>query len=109
MPFRVGEVVLTWENTRALSASEFEALPADERRFTELRSGKIFLVGVPERYVNHSCTPNTKPGDFCDIAVCEVAAGEEITTDLDEFFLPEGPFHCTFGSTLCRGLIRGKG
>jgi SET domain-containing protein len=38
---------------------------------------------VPERYVNHSNTPNTKQDlvNFADVALRDIKAGEMITTD----------------------------
>lgn len=38
---------------------------------------------IPERYVNHSETPNTKPVAKSDVAIRKIKAGEEITSSYD--------------------------
>lgn len=106
--FKVGEIVVPWENTIEISQAELEALPGIERRFTDIQNGKILLVGIPERYVNHSCDANTRPGNLCDIAVRDISSGEEITADYGNFFILEGQFQCRCGSKKCRGIISGK-
>ena len=75
-----------------------EHCPLIDRRF--------FLVGVPDRYYNHSCDPNVylRFGEQIDVvARREIVAGSELT--LDYLINNEGgyswPCHC--GATRCRG------
>ncbi len=103
-----GEVVIRWENARELSQSEFDALAIDEHAYIEISDGKIFLMGKPERYVNHSCDSNTILGDQCDIASRDIKSGEEITTDYSNFYIPDKNFYCSCKSLNCRQLIIGK-
>lgn len=35
----------------------------------------------PERYINYSCNSNTIPKDNCDVVICKIRKGEEITSD----------------------------
>lgn len=51
--------------------------------FTHTHSGQIYLYSEPERYVNHSDTPNTVQdlSRQCDIALRKIVKGEMITTD----------------------------
>ena len=59
----------------------------------------------PEKYVNHSCDPNTETRNQCDVAVEDIKKGEEITSDYAE----QGSsvsFICMCGSKKCRGLIK---
>ena len=63
-----GEVVVYWEATREISQSELESLPLEERHYVDIQQDKILLVGMPERFVNHSCEANTRPGVRCDVA-----------------------------------------
>ena len=40
----------------------------------------------PEKYVNHSCNPNTKYGNYSDIVIRDIKKGKEITgnySDID--------------------------
>lgn len=103
-----GEVVIRWENTRELSKSECDALPIEEHAYIEKSGDKIFLMGKPERYVNHSCNANTTPGEKCDIANRDINIGEEITTDYGNFYIPDKIFNCSCQSINCRRLITGK-
>lgn len=100
--------VLPWENTREISQQEFSQLAPMEQKFTDLQNGKTYLVGVPERFVNHSCDNNTAPGILCDIALCDIQQGEEITSDYSNFFILTGSFACSCKSPRCRGTIIGR-
>jgi SET domain-containing protein len=100
--------VLPWRNTKEISRAELYLLPVSERRFTDNQDGKIFLVGEPERYVNHSCDSNTHPGSLCDIASRDILIGEEVTADYKNFYILDGSFECRCGSKTCRGTIFGR-
>ena len=80
--FRKGEVVIKYR-LKAITEEEFSQLPATEKKFTHTHHGTIHLYSAPERYVNHSDTPNTYQ-DFeiwCDVAARDINKGEMITTD----------------------------
>jgi hypothetical protein len=51
--------------------------------FTHKHWGKVYLYSEPERFVNHSKTPNTYQDleKQCDIALRDIEHGEAITTD----------------------------
>lgn len=105
--FQTGEVVVAWESTKEISEAEFNRLDPAVKRFTDIRDGKMFLVGEPERYVNHSCDHNTFPGAKGDIALRDIAPGEEITTNYENFFILAGFFECVCERPNCRKIIRG--
>jgi SET domain-containing protein len=108
--FRQGETVIAWNNTRPITKAEYNALSAHDRNYIEIRDdGTYLLVGVPERYVNHSCEPATAPDmNGNDVALRDIRQGEEITTDYQAFSIPEGRFNCHCGSSKCRGVITGR-
>jgi hypothetical protein len=57
------------------------------------------------RFMNHHCGANTlSPGFAFDIALRDIAAGEEITTDYGSLNLDE-PFSCACASPRCRGTV----
>jgi len=58
---------------------------------------------APERYVNHSCNPNTKVNNFSDIAIRNIEIGEEITSDYSGQGLEK--FKCKYGSEDCKKII----
>ncbi len=80
--FKVGEVVISY-HLRPLTAQEFEDLPESEKMFVHSHHDIKHLYSEPERYVNHSSSPNTKQDldTKQDIAIRDIVKGERITTD----------------------------
>lgn len=80
--FKKGEVVIKY-NLQSLTEEEYANLPSSEKLFTHTHWGKIMLYSEPERYVNHSDSPNTHQEltAQCDIANRDIKKGEEITGD----------------------------
>jgi uncharacterized protein len=105
--FKKGEIVLEWLNARELSETEFEALPRSEHAYVDFHDGKIFLMGEPERFMNHSCEANTASQNKSDVALRGIQPGEEITTDYADCNPPGFSMTCSCGSTNCRGIITG--
>jgi hypothetical protein len=73
--------------------------------------GKIVLLGVPDRHVNHSCNPNAY--EFFDgdssyiVARRDIRAGEEITVDYNINITNGTAWPCSCGSARCRGEVAG--
>lgn len=106
--FEKGEVVVLWSHTKELNHIELNALPEIEKHYVDIQGDRIFLLGIPERFINHSCDANTFPGRKCDVAARTIKKGEEITADYSNFFIPGSSFQCSCDSPHCRGLITGK-
>lgn len=68
---------------KPLTQEEWLALSENEKGFTHTHREQIYLYSEPERYVNHSTTPNTFQNleRKQDIASRDIKMGEEITTD----------------------------
>lgn len=82
-PFKKDEVVLKW-NPKILTAGEVQGTPAELKRFiNKLEDGTSALMQIPERYVNHSDNPNTKPVGSSDVALRDIEIGEEITSNYE--------------------------
>ena len=79
--FKQGEIVVQY-HLKPLSKEDFDNLPKSEKMFTHSYRGQIFLYQEPERYVNHSDSPNTYQDHIqkADIALCHIKQGEMITT-----------------------------
>jgi len=59
-------------------------------------------------FINHSCEPNVAfAGNIVLIAMRDVEAGEELTTDYAMFDTLDGAMDCRCGSASCRRSIRG--
>ncbi len=69
-------------------------------------SGDRILCWDFGRFMNHSCEPNSVgPGQLeFEIAVRDIAKGEEVTCDYGMFNLEE-PLTCACGSAHCRGQV----
>ena len=80
--FKKDEIVIRY-NLRRLTDEEYKNLPKSEKMFTHKHMGIVHLYSEPERYVNHSVTPNTYQDlvKNCDIALRSIQKGEPITTD----------------------------
>lgn len=60
-------------------------------------------------FLNHSCEPNVGfAGNVVLVAMREIDAGEELTTDYALFDDYEGSMDCRCGRPACRGKIDGK-
>jgi SET domain-containing protein len=104
-PFRAGEVVLRWDISERVPRGRVPDLPDSEKKYLHPYDGEsLIVVRPPERYVNHSCDNNTEVRNFCDVAVRDITAGEEVTSDYES----DGAglkFECRCGSPKCRGSI----
>lgn len=80
--FKKDEVVIKY-NLKPLTQEEYENLPKSEKMFTHSQYGQIYLYSEPERYINHSKTPNTYQDHKlqADVALRDIRKGEMITTD----------------------------
>jgi SET domain-containing protein len=60
-------------------------------------------------FINHSCEPNVGfGGNVVLVAVRDVAAGEELTTDYVLFDDYDGQLECRCGAASCRRVIHGR-
>jgi len=67
--------------------------------------GSYVLCWDHARFNNHSCQPSCRTvGDF-DIAVRDIASGEELTIEYATINVPE-TFDCRCGAPACRGSVR---
>ena len=105
--FKKGEIVIKY-NLKELSKEEFNKLPESEKHFTSKEKGKIWLFPSPERFVNHSCEPNTNPNlnDKFDFAIRDIKKGEEILTDYTKDDVPDLDMKCNCKSKTCKKIIK---
>ena len=83
--FDKSEIVIQY-HLKPLTKGEYKNLSKSEKMFTHTHWGQIYLYSEPERYVNHSETPNTyqdlrKQQDF---ALRDIKKGEMITTNANQ-------------------------
>jgi len=105
--FSKGEVVIKWDTTVKLDRSKLSKIHEDYKKYAPLIDGEhILLLMSPEAYINHSCKPNTKIENYCEVAVRDIKEGEEITGDYSKERLPDLDMACNCRSSNCRKIIR---
>lgn len=105
--FKKDKVVLHWDISNTLSATEFEKLSEQEKDYVTLLGGKYIAMQEPEKFVNHSCSPNTTAKGYCDIAIRNIEKDEEITGNYSEVLPPDMEMQCNCGNDNCRKTIKG--
>lgn len=87
--FKKGKIVVQY-HLLPLTQDEYDQLPKHEQQFTHSYRGQIFLYQEPERYVNHSDSPNTYQDheQKADIALRDIKEGEMVTTDATKDDVP---------------------
>jgi len=107
MSFVSGTLVRTCTIEREVTIAE-PLRPDEDPDHTFLANGKVFLAGVPDRYLNHSCDPSTYlrfVGNEIElVARRNVEPGDELSLD---YLINNGggsSWPCKCGSTRCRGL-----
>ncbi len=74
-----------------------------------LADGLVVLMQLPERYINHSCDPNTYVKTLLGVryvfALRDIADGEEITYDYTINGFGNVVWECNCGSERCRHAI----
>jgi hypothetical protein len=94
-----------------ITAATLDGLPpllcSQVHRYSYLNGrGHRILCWDHGRFVNHSCAAAClSPGFDFEIAIRDIAPGEEITDDYGTLNLEE-PFRCLCGQSTCRGEIR---
>ena len=73
--------------------------------------GKVFLLGYPDRHINHSCDPNAwvryEPGRSWLMARRDIPDGDEITCDYNINLTGGTAWLCHCGAARCRGTTVG--
>jgi len=102
--FKKGEIVIKY-NLKKLTEEEFNNLSERGKHYTSKENREYLLFPSPERYVNHSCNPNTNPINKCDVAIKDIKKGEEITTDYSKDNVPGLNMKCNCGDKDCKKII----
>jgi hypothetical protein len=113
-PIRAGEIVAV-KGGHIVTTPHLEKLP-DPLPNSEIQiADGLHLVALsPDEYepvmlfINHSCEPNVGfAGNIMLVAMRDVTAGEELTTDYALFDDYDGQMECHCASARCRGVIDG--
>lgn len=97
---RKDSVIFQWQ-PKVLTKEEADKLPKEEKEHYLYPKGDMMLwMQPPERYINHSCEPNTHVVGQSDVASRNIEPGEEITSDYMD--IETENFKCQCGSPKCR-------
>jgi len=110
--FKRGELILEMDDSHVVT--DPSKLTKEQHKFEldYLADSKIVIMQTPERYINHSCNPNsyvkTVNGIRGVFAMRDIKKGEEITGDYSINGYTRGTFKCHCGSANCRGVYQGN-
>ncbi len=97
-----GEEILRIDDSHTVKESKLTQHQKDYE--ADWLPGKVILMQPPERYINHSCSPNshieTRDGTRRVIASQNILSGDEITYDYGEDFTNR--HKCSCGLLNCR-------
>ncbi|MBS3117646.1 SET domain-containing protein-lysine N-methyltransferase [Candidatus Woesearchaeota archaeon] len=106
--FKEGEVVMIWDLSLKVHFDRIKELSEDDKNHLNYTGNGVYVVmKSPEKFVNHSCDPNTYVDHEKDIALRDIKKGEEITTDYSLNSLSEWKMKCNCKSKNCRKIVFG--
>lgn len=114
-PIVAGELVAI-KGGHIVTTAALRALP-ERMQNSEIQIADGFhLVALEEAeyepvmlFINHSCEPNVGfAGNINLVAMRDIGAGEELTTDYALFDNYDGQMACNCGTASCRGTIDGR-
>jgi uncharacterized protein len=114
VPIAAGEIVAV-KGGHIVDTATMAALP-ERLQNSEIQIAEgLHLVALTDEeyepvmlFINHSCEPNVGfAGNTVLVAMHDVAAGEELTTDYALFDTPSETMECACGTASCRGVITG--
>ncbi|HEY7429356.1 MAG TPA: SET domain-containing protein-lysine N-methyltransferase [Streptosporangiaceae bacterium] len=99
-----------------VDSAQLRSLPERLRNSDVQIADGFHLVALDEAeyepvmlFINHSCEPNVGfAGNIVLVAMRDVAAGEELSTDYALFDDYDGEMSCRCGTGSCRGTIGGR-
>lgn len=94
---------MSW-HPKVLTQDQTDTLPATEKHYLYPDGDNVLYMQAPERYMNHSCEPNTHVVGKSDVALRDIEPGEEITSDYMD--LETENFVCHCGSENCRSKTK---
>src|SRR5262245_61541476 len=114
-PIAAGEVVAV-KGGHLVTTESLNSLPESLQQSEVQIADGLHLVALTEDeyepvmlFLNHSCEPNVGfGGNIVLVAMRDIAAGEELTTDYALFDDYDGAMDCTCERSTCQGRIDGR-
>jgi uncharacterized protein len=114
-PVSAGEVVAI-KGGHIVDTATMQSLPERLRNSEVQIADGFHLVALEEAeyepvmlFINHSCEPNVGfAGNIVLVAMRDISAGEELTTDYALFDDCDDEMPCRCGKAACRGTVSGR-
>lgn len=110
--FKRGNVVLEIDDSHIVTDPSKLTKEQNEYDCDYLADGKVVLMQEPEKYINHSCDPNTYVKTINGVrqvlAMRDIKTGDEITYDYSMNGYNNGTFKCACGNKNCRIVYKGN-
>ena len=106
--FKKGEIIL-YIKGKVISKSKLFALSGyfNDHSGT-IGKDKYLIFGYPEKYINHSCSPNVFEYKRKVIAIRDIRRWEEVNFDYSICSIDDWKMRCRCGSKNCRKIVRGN-
>jgi uncharacterized protein len=106
-----GSTVILWNGFHLVTWEWLQGQGKDTQEDAIQLTDSLFGLGSPEKadLINHSCEPNCGMlGQVQVVAMRDIQQSEEVFIDYAMIDArPINDFHCSCGSSLCRGTISG--
>ena len=114
-PIPAGEIVAI-KAGHVVDTDELRGLPERLQNSEVQIAERFHLVALTDDeyeavmlFINHSCEPNVGfLGNIVLVAMRDVDAGEELTTDYALFDMNDQSMECRCGTSSCRGTVTGR-
>ncbi len=106
--FKKGEFIIGIKGREVSRAELFAMSDYINSHAGTIGRDKYLIFGYPEKYINHSCDPNSYEYKRKVIAIRGIKKGEEITFDYSICSIDNWRMKCRCGSKKCRKIVRGN-
>lgn len=107
--FKKREPILFFKKGRVIKKNDMNKISKeDKKHLNEIRKGTYEIQRPPERFINHSCNPNSIRKEELLVALKHIRKGEEITVDYRINAYDNWKMRCKCGSKNCAGIVIGN-
>ncbi|MBI2233221.1 MAG: SET domain-containing protein-lysine N-methyltransferase [Candidatus Aenigmarchaeota archaeon] len=104
--FKKEELIVKGKKGKIFHTKTARKLSRDDKiHLNELDKDKWEIMGVPERFINHSCDPNAIPKGRSYFASKSIKSGQEITVDYRISAYTKQKWKCHCNSKNCTGWV----
>lgn len=107
--FKKREIILNMNTRKTIPRKDVQKLSKDDQdHLGYIGKNRYFVMKPPERFINHSCSPNAYDKTGTLIALKNIKKGKEICTDYSINGYDDWKMICYCGSKNCRKIIYGN-